>query len=484
MIITDQNGIKYQLGDKLGEGGQGSVYRVKGNNRLAIKVRTTDNINEVNNKESDNLVLCDEVEYEKYSRKIRYIESLNAVNGIDHIATPIAMLQKPQCGYIMRFMSDMSKISDHMLRKEDEITPCFRKNNSLIKKLQVLSGLAKILADLQSHGLVYSDISPGNIFVSSNPDSHEVWLIDLDNLHYAGVPFRQIGTPKYRAPEIARSENEKNTFFSDIYSFALVAYEYLTYSTPFYGSMSQELEEEDSWDETEPDDFADSGNTDVFDTKVEQGYVPYVYEGKGNDRIPESGIPLGYLVTERLQDLFLQSFCEKGRNCPQSRPSAMQWEEAFEEAANQITVCSEGHTHLKENCIWCERTAKINPGNAKMDQNRYFSIEIEDYVEGCNDEEWDKVNPVCNIHPYSKKTAYFAHKINDRTEKTIPGQVFDLESDVRLSIRNASLTLDFAQPKVTPSKIEWEYKTNPQDQHVMLYKNKIPFKIVSIRREK
>ena len=119
-----------------------------------------------------------------------------------------------------------------------------------------------------------------------------------------------------------------------------------------------------------------------------------------------------------------------------------------------------------------------------MDQNRYFSIEIEDYVEGCNDEEWDKVNPVCNIHPYSKKTAYFAHKINDRTEKTIPGQVFDLESDVRLSIRNASLTLDFAHPKVTPSKIEWEYKTNPQDQHVMLYKNKIPFKIVSIRREK
>ena len=73
MIITDQNGIKYQLGDKLGEGGQGSVYRVKGNNRLAIKIRTTDNINEVNNKESDNLVLCDEVEYEKYSRKIRYI---------------------------------------------------------------------------------------------------------------------------------------------------------------------------------------------------------------------------------------------------------------------------------------------------------------------------------------------------------------------------------------------------------------------------
>jgi len=485
MILNDENGYAYSISEKskIGQGGQGAVYKVIGNNKLAIKVMINSSPDVISDQQGADLILKDKETYTKYAGKIRKIEALNAVNTVEHLAVPVAMLKEPDCGYVMRFMNDMTEIQKQMRRTNENLVPLYRKNNSLLKKMRVLANLAKIISDLNAHGLVYCDFSPGNIFVSESPDSYEVWLIDLDNLHYSGSSSKTIGTPHYRAPEIAKETAKQNTFESDIYSFALIAYEYLTYSNPFNGSMAQAIEEADAWDADDSDVTATANSTDEFDKKVEFGEIPYIGENAGNDRVQDSGVPHEYVFTERIKELFLQTFCKKGRLVPESRPSAAEWMEAFEEAYNQVVKCSNHHTHIGHECCWCKLLEASNPQNQLIDRSRYFTVTVEDYLDYPDSDEWDNEETIPEIKPYNQDRILLSHIINEKTDCTIPGRFFDAKADAKASIRNTTFELDLSLQKVKPNSIKWEYKAEPKDKCVLLKKDGKPFKVINIHME-
>ncbi len=478
MLLVDENGLRYDINEemKYGAGGQGVVYKVTNNDKIAIKVKVPIDASSVRDAGSNGAVLSDD-KYESYARKIRYVQSLNAVHEIDHIATPIALLQKPYCGYVMRFMGRMVSIGQHMGKTQENLLSERGKNNSLAKKLKVLAKLAAILCDLRAHGLVYCDISPGNVFVSRESNSDEVWLIDLDNLRYSGVSGCAIGTPRYRAPEIASGEHT-NTFYSDAYSFALLAYEYLVMASPFFGAMSSQAETEDLWDEAEPDAAADD-----FSALSEKGEIPYVYEGEQNARIEQSGIPLDYVMTDTLKDLFLRTFNETGRKNPVSRPSVKEWKDAFEDAYYRVSTCSNGHDHLGVKCLWCDR-------EKEQDTNRYFSLTVEDVCadNGLDEEEWD-ISDAKPIKPYEKRVKHFSQKkrMSDRKTISVPVEFFgETDGVATLLLTNSSVNLDMrfmGKSSVYPREIMWEYKNVPAGKKVMLRKNGQPYKIVSIYEE-
>ena len=486
MILTDENGYKYNVRekDKIGQGGQGAVYRVTGNNKLAVKLMINTAPDAINEQQEDNLVLQDDELYLKYSKKIRRIEALNAVADIGHLAVPVAMLEKPNCGYIMRFMSNMTEIQKQMRRNMDNLIPMNNANNSLSKKMLILANTAKIISELNAKGLVYCDYSPGNIFVSEKPDSHEVWLIDLDNLHYSGTAKKTIGTPHYRAPEINNGTARQNTFESDIYSFALVAYEYLTYSSPFNGSMVQQMDNVDAWDAESDAGYNGSDSADMIDQRIEAGEVPYIDENMGNSRIPESGIPHEYVFTETLKELFLRTFCENGRKNPASRPHAIEWYEAFMEAYNQVTICSNHHTHLGTECIWCRLLGKSNPEMLYEDKNRYFRITVEDYLDYKDTDNWDSDESIPEIKPFNQYHKIVSHRLNNKSICDIPGYFFDSAVDAKAFIRNTSFELDLSLQKIKPSRIKWDYKAEPKDKCVLLKKNNKPFKVINIHLER
>ena len=336
--VYDERGNRYAVSEELGSGGQGVVYRVNGGTGrgLAVKVLLDPVTREI---------LQDQKVYRKY---LRNLYKIMALPELPNLALPLAPLREPFCGYIMRLMEGMEKF-EHLLvpKNREDLRASMCIGGGLRKRLMVLRNLAGVQESLHTRGIFYGDLSPGNVFVSREDSEAEVWLIDADNLSYENGEHKPVGTPCYRAPEIARGE--RNTILSDRYSFALLAYECLTFSKPFNGSLSD--------DGAEEEDFGDG-----IQGRIERGEVPYVHEA-GTQNIPRYGLStsLDQVMTPELQELFLRTFGEKGRTCPRSRPSMRQWRTALDRACEQLVRCGQGHYyHFGAVCPWCtdeERTA-------------------------------------------------------------------------------------------------------------------------------
>ncbi len=476
--VYDENGRKYILDAhrKLGEGGQGAVYRVPGDKKIAIKTFARTDIENVNGENNDDVILSNDEYYEKLSKKVHHIMAIDAITNVSNLATPIAMLRKPFCGYVMRFMNDMENISFQMRRTEDNIVSFVGKNTSLHKKYMVLYKLAEIISELNSKGLVYCDFSPANVFISKSKDSHEVWLIDTDNLHFAGKSTSSIGTPRYRAPEIAKSLQLGNTFYSDIYSYALLAYEYLTLSTPFYGSLA-EVSIEDAWD---AEDSAWDNNED-FEVKAEFGEVDYVYEGKDNFPIAGSGIPPQFVFTEEISNLFFRTFGKVGRDNPESRPLAEEWKEAFRNAAYEIMICSNYHTHLGIECKWCKRANSLNPERQLRDQNRYFELISTDFVYGMQND-WENEPADSQLYLYEKQLFTVSHRKDGVTSVKLPKDflVRGSEFEPIIKVKSSEMEITMDKTEIYPSRIKWNYKEDTEIT-VVIYKNKVASKLLTLK---
>ena len=256
-IVHDDKGNAFTLSTCLGEGGQGVVFRVKRNtgHGLAAKVILDPVSGDI---------LQDHSAYKKYMRKLNQIMALPQVA---HIAVPLAPLHAPYCGYVMRLMECMEPLSEY-LRSSSDIKATLCRKGGLSKRYEILKNLSAILCELHSLGIVYGDLAPGNIYISTNDKDCEVWLIDLDNLAYATEVSSSIGTPLYRAPEIVKGK--ANSLETDCYSFALLAYELLTFSKPFNGSIM---------DEDPVDDFLFIKKDEIKQSKISKEIEKQFYEG-------------------------------------------------------------------------------------------------------------------------------------------------------------------------------------------------------------
>lgn len=329
-FVYDGQGNRYELSEELGRGGQGRVYRVNRSigRGLAVKAVIDPSTGEI---------LQDKKAYQKYLRQLHRIWALPEA---PHLAVPLAPLREPLCGYIMRLMEDMGSFGPCLAPADPaDLRGSLCAAGGLRKRLTVLRNLADVLDGLHSRGILYGDLSPGNIFVSTKDAEAEVWLIDVDNLAYENDSLKSIGTPFCRAPEIALGG--KNDVLADRYSFALLAYEYLTFSKPFAGSLMDA--------EAEGEDFGDA----IYD-RIERGEVPYVHEpGTSNEARYGLSRRLEWVMTPELEALFLRTLGEKGRKQPRSRPSMRQWRDTLEEACERLLVCGRGHAYLGAACPWC-----------------------------------------------------------------------------------------------------------------------------------
>lgn len=343
-LVHDDRGNSLMLSDCLGEGGQGAVFRVQRStgHGLAVKARLDPKSGEI---------LQDLSAYKKYRRKL---DQIMALPQIAHLALPLSPLREPYCGYVMRLMEGMEPLSKYLkpdLDKEPDpnkktgpnIKTALCKKGGLSKRFEILKDLSAILCELHSHGIVYGDLAPGNVYVSAKDADHEVWLIDLDNLAYATEVTSSVGTPLYRAPEVAMGK--ANSLGSDRYSFALLAYELLTFSKPFHGSITDEEPEEDFCDDTE--------------ARIESGECPYVHESDPANT-PKYGFSprLDLVMTPELEALFLQTFNANGRAEPNRRPSMYAWHQAFRAACDRLTECERGHAHLGHSCFLCPKSER------------------------------------------------------------------------------------------------------------------------------
>jgi len=331
-VYYDSENVKHVLKKKLGEGGQGAVYRTKDEN-IALKLLF----------DKEGKPLKSEEEFKKFSKTIDGIRilPLSKLN----LAKPVSLLKSPHCGYTLRLLQDMIPISELIKPNADNLAQFYINSGGLKKRLLVLARTAEILARIHAKSIVYADISQNNIFISESNENSEVWLIDCDNLRFLSELGGTIYTPGFGAPEVVKGETG-NTVLSDIYSFAILCYYTLVQAHPFLGEM---VENGGGWDDDDSDEDED------MEEKAYSGEIPWVGDEDDNENFSETGIPREKILTNEILNLFRKTF-EDGRMDKTKRPGLSLWAEELRKAADMTIKChkcgSTFYANLKK-CPFC-----------------------------------------------------------------------------------------------------------------------------------
>ncbi|MFY9225417.1 MAG: two-component regulator propeller domain-containing protein [Blastocatellia bacterium] len=211
---------KYQLGEKIGAGGFGAVYRgthLIMKRPIAIKVFRP-------------IAGNDSVEaLERFQ-----LEAISA-SKITH-TNAIAVLDSGVSSEGIAYQV-MELLKGHSLKEELKR----KKALSLGRALEILLPVCDVLSKAHNLGIIHRDIKPDNIFLHQTPEGEVVKLLDFGIAKLMGpsegldvkaltATGRIIGTPAYMAPE--RFEG-KGDIHADVYSLGVVLYEMLTGEVPF-----------------------------------------------------------------------------------------------------------------------------------------------------------------------------------------------------------------------------------------------------------
>ncbi len=99
--------------------------------------------------------------------------------------------------------------------------------------------ITEALTFIHAHGIIHQDVKPENILLG---DNYEILVSDFGTVAFIQNTGPQnvqecIGTPSYMAPE--RFTNDDPTPASDIYSLAVIVFEWLTGEPIFFGSTPE-----------------------------------------------------------------------------------------------------------------------------------------------------------------------------------------------------------------------------------------------------
>ncbi|CAM3505821.1 protein kinase domain-containing protein [Deinococcus frigens] len=212
---------EYEVMDRIGIGGMGSVYRARRNH--------------------DGRIVALKVPQEKYLADAKFVkrfyreaEVLKRFSHPNIVRVYDYRMQDPEHYIVMEFLDGESL--EHML--ED-------RSLAFGESVQVIRALADALRHIHMQNVVHRDIKPGNVMILKNAfhggqlREGGVKLMDfgiavgkvLTRLTMSGA---RVGTPIYMAPEQAKGNRVDAR--SDVYSLGLLAYELVSGQTAFRGS--------------------------------------------------------------------------------------------------------------------------------------------------------------------------------------------------------------------------------------------------------
>jgi len=300
--------------NELGRGGQGVVYRTNDPD-LAIKLVTDQNGNPIDNKK-----ICD-----KLIGEFRKLYLLPYPKNFP-ISLPLSVL-KDFAGYVMPLANDMKPLSSlfsgipknkkipNWLEKMDnkgQIAFMFySETGSSKERMNFLYKIAVQLTRLHTRALIYGDISPNNIFYSNHNNS--IFFIDADNLCLESNKTKIVYTPRYGALELIENKSGISSQ-SDVWAFAVFAYELLTMNYPF---SALEDSGADNWENTN-----NSSNQKEYDYS----------------KISDNGIPTMLILSKKLITLFQQTLID-GRENRLRRPQMFEFATELSKTTDILIQC-------------------------------------------------------------------------------------------------------------------------------------------------
>jgi len=278
---------RYVVGDKLGEGGMGQVYRatqISLRRPVALKVLSRE--------------LTDDAGRRRFLREARVAAALRHPSAVEiydvgHDGGLVYIAMELLGGAVLR---------DYMLQQPHGRVP-------MGEALEIVAQVAELLITAHAMPLVHRDLKPENVFVDHDREGRlHVRVVDfglafIEGDQETGRLTREglvVGTPAFLAPEQAQGAHVGPA--ADIYSLGCVLYELLTGQMVFRGS-----------------------NMNVLTQHV------YVAPVSPRDRAPEAGIP------SDLDDLVLRMLAKR----PEDRPSA----EGLVNALHEVQGTLAGQRH-------------------------------------------------------------------------------------------------------------------------------------------
>lgn len=333
MNVVDSNRNSYEIQSEIGKGSQGVTYLLKGGKYIVKLFNNVSNPTEL-------------------KAKINFLKRLDLDK--ENFSVPLEEITQPRIGYISEFASGMEPLT--MLKwsqQKENLQDWFNETGGLLKRIQVLTKLAERIRTLHSKGLAYCDLSPNNVFISSDSKNSHVFLIDLDNLRYKTSNFHNIYTPFYAAPELVNGTGA-NSIEGDCFSFAIIAYEILTLNHPLIG------------------DYVNDGEPEL-EEKALSGKIPWVDDSKDSLNARSSGIPSYFFITEDLMNLFKRTF-EEGLNDPNKRPTISEWYNSLTKALNEIVKCPNCNIHYPFSSNGCPFCGIVSDSFIKIQMRRWEQI--------------------------------------------------------------------------------------------------------------
>jgi serine/threonine protein kinase len=210
----------FVLGEVIGEGGQGKIYR--GIHHILHQTAAV--------KILDKRFLPDGEAARRFHREARLLMQLkhkHIVQMLDFGRLP----NQKQLYLVMEYLEGAS-LSEHLAQQQTLALPRIR---------TLFAQLCEALAFIHQQGVIHRDIKPANVFLQTHPTGDIVKLIDFgiagleeseDSLTTEGV---HLGTAKYMSPEQAKGTKDVDAR-SDIYSLGTCLVRLLTGQVPFKGA--------------------------------------------------------------------------------------------------------------------------------------------------------------------------------------------------------------------------------------------------------
>ena len=225
--VTKEHKVgNYEIIEKVGAGGMGSVYRARDlrDGRIcALKILPPS--------------LAKDGNYVK--RFIHEAALASKIFDHDHIVKGLGAGQADGVYYFVMEFVDGENIHQ-MLERVGR----FPEDTAL----KTIIPIARALQHAHFHGLVHQDVKPENIIIDRKGTAK---LLDLGLARRAGDMTTRMGTPLYVSPEQIKGDRAIDVR-SDIYSLGVTLYHMLTGAPPFSGTsdkdtLQRHLEEEVPW---------------------------------------------------------------------------------------------------------------------------------------------------------------------------------------------------------------------------------------------
>jgi serine/threonine protein kinase len=208
---------RYELREKLGEGGMGVVWRAldtKTGGEVAIKIMKD---------------ISDPAALELFAKEWKALAEMSHPNIVDVRDVDVLMEDKERKPFFVMPLLRGSTLSDLIKKSSERLT--------VSRVVEILSQVCRGLQAAHQKGLIHRDLKPSNIFVM---DDDTAKVIDFGVVYLAGTHSvtGQKGTYQYMSPE--QVQMKEVTPASDIFSLGVILYEALTARKPFAHATAEE----------------------------------------------------------------------------------------------------------------------------------------------------------------------------------------------------------------------------------------------------